>query len=196
MTRLIHRPAPSDRSPPLIAHVEQHLGRISRGSEASSERGIQAVIVEGHPTPEATSYLTLGLSHHVLAGSSGRQFRQELLGVSYSRFAELNPDANLLTVAHDLLEAHRAALRGEVIGPAGPIVPGSTLDAYYCSLPSYFSDDLATFRGSVPATTFIWLIPISHAEAHYVWEQGWSKFEDLLVEHDSDLLDLTRPSLV
>jgi hypothetical protein len=196
MSRLIHRPAPADRSPPLIAHVEQHIGVISRGSELSSDRGIQAVIVDGHPTLEATSYLTLGLSDHVLTGPSGRQFRQELLGASYTRFAELNPDANLLKIAHDLLQAHRAALRGEVIGPAGPIVHGSSLEAYYCSLPAYFSDDLVTFRGSVPATTFIWLVPITHPEAHYVWEQGWAKFEDLLVERDPDLLDLTRPSLV
>jgi hypothetical protein len=196
MTSLIHRPAPADRSPPLIAHVEQHIGRISRGSELSSDRGIQAVIVDGHPTLDATSYLTLGLSNHVLTGPSGRQFRQELLGASYTRFAELNPDANLLTVAHDLLQAQRAASRGEVIGPAGPVVPGSSLEAYYCSLPAYFSGELTGFRGSVPATTFIWLVPISHAEAHYVWEHGWSKFEDLLVERDPDLLDLMRPSIV
>jgi len=135
MTRPIHRPAPADRSPPLIAHVERHLGKIARRSYVSSDGGVQAVIVESRPTDDATSYVTLGLSNHVLAAASGRQVRQELLGASYSRFAELNPEANLLTVAHNLLEAHRAALRGNVIGPAGPITPGSSLEAYYCAPP-------------------------------------------------------------
>jgi len=120
----------------------------------------------------------------------------ELLGASYRRFESLQPEANLLAVAHDLLDSHRALLRGEVVGPAGPIVPGSVLEAYYCAIPVYFSDSLATFRRTVPGTVIVWLVPISHAEAHYVWQHGWSQFEDLLVAHDPDLLDVMRPSLV
>jgi hypothetical protein len=194
--RLVHRRQPTEHTPPLIAHVEQHLGRIARGSRCAGHQGVQAALIEDCPAAGATAYVTLGLSDHILHAPSGRQYRQELLGASYARYADLRPEANLLTVAHDLLGEHRALLRGEVVGPRGPLVSGSPLEAYYCSLPVYFPDALATFGGSVPATVFIWLVPISHAEAHYVWEHGWEKFEDLLVERDPDLLDLMRPSLV
>lgn len=120
----------------------------------------------------------------------------ELLGASFKRFEQLRPEGNLLTVAHDLISTHRALLRGEVIGPRGPIVAGSVLEAYYCALPVYFKDGLATFRGTVPGTVIIWVVPISHAEAHFVWEHGWQKFEDLLIARDPDLMDLRRNSLV
>src|SRR5262249_52499846 len=146
--------------------------------------------------PGAMTAVTLGLSHHVLSSASSRKLRVELLAATYSRFSGFDAEGNLLTVAHELLSEHRAPLRGEVIGPRGPLVPDSVLEAYYCSLPVYFPDALATFRGTVPRTVFLWMVPISHADAHYVWENGWSKFEDLLVERDPDLLDLMRPSVV
>ena len=172
------------------------MGRIARGSDLAGYRGVQVALVDHAPVSDAQSYITLGLSNHLLKSPSRRQFRMELLGTSYSRFEQLRPEGNLLRIAHDLLDSHRALLRGEVIGPAGPVVPGSSLEAYYCALPVYFRDSLATFRGTVPGTVIIWMVPISHAEAHYVWEHGWNKFEDLLIARDPDLMDLARASVV
>ena len=154
------------------------------------------MVVDSAPVAEAQSYVTIGLSTYVLTSPSKRDSRMELLGASYKRFEELRPEGNLLTVAHDLIQEHRPLLRGEVIGPRGPIVPGSVLEAYYCALPVYFPDGLASFHGTVPRTNNMWLVPISHAESHFVWEHGWDQFEELLSARDPDLLDLARPSVV
>ena len=160
------------------------------------DRNVQVAVVEDQPVGGAQAYVTLGLSNHVFGSASQREFRMELLGASARRFEAFRPERHLLTIAHDLLDAHRAVLRGEVIGPRGPIVPGSVLEAYYCALPVYFRDGLATFRGTVPGTVIVWLVPISHAEAHFVWEHGWQRFEEMLDARDPDLLDLGRSSLV
>ncbi|MGH7638605.1 MAG: suppressor of fused domain protein [Gemmatimonadaceae bacterium] len=189
-------PTEPSRDPALIAHIEKHLGRIDRGSRFSGDSELQVAIIDGEPRPAAQAYVTLGLSNHVLRSVSARQFRMELLGASYRNFNDLRPEANLLTIALDVLASHEALLRGHVVTRKGPIVAGSRLDAYYCATPVYFRDGLSTFRGSVPATVIVWLVPISHAEAQYVWQHGWSKFEDLLVARDPDLLDLHRASLL
>jgi hypothetical protein len=181
-------------SPPLIAHVERELGPIMRGLTSDRTPGIPVAIIEDRPVPGATAYCTLGLSKHCFHSAAGRKFRQELLGCSWHRFDELAPEAILSAVAEELLATHTALVRGEVIGPRGPLVAGSALEALYCSQPVYFSDALATFAGSEPATVFVWLVPISAAEARYVADRGWSAFEDHLVARDPDLLDLLRPS--
>jgi hypothetical protein len=99
-------------------------------------------------------------------------------------------------MAKIVLESHKALVRGQVIGPAGPIMAGATVEAFYCSSPSAYPDELAEFAGSTPVTVFIWLIPITHEESHYVWERGWSAFDDLLVAHNPDVWDLERASIV
>lgn len=183
--------------PPLIAHLERHLGRMARGAAApAGEFRVQLAVFKDQPSPGATAYATLGLSHHLLRDPSGREYRQELLGCSHECFDALVPEGNLLTIAADLIREHRALLRGEVVGPRGAIVPGSTLEAYYSAIPVYFPDALATFGGTAPPTVLVWLVPITHAEAHFVFAQGWSAFEDVLVERAPDLLDLKRATVV
>jgi hypothetical protein len=98
----------------------------------------------------------------------------------------------LATVALDSATTGRAIARGEVEGPAGPLFDGSRLEALYASLPAYFPDAFAVCEQSEPPTHFLWMIPITRTEAAFVKSHGWSRFEDLLVKFDPDLLDLNR----
>jgi len=183
----------SDAPPPLVRHLESHLGAIVNGNIFEEPR-VQVVRFEDRPFKGAVTYSTLGVSNHVLPQASGSSIRQELILSCHSRFNGWRPGRLLAVVAQDVLREHKALERGQVLGPAGPIREGSTAHGFYCAPPTCLPDSFAEFGDSRPATVFVWLVPITHAEFHFVWERGWSAFEDLLVTMDPDLWDLTRPS--
>jgi suppressor of fused protein SUFU len=183
------------QSPSLLAHVERWLGPIARG-HIYDELQVHVVQFNGCPFRDAVTYSTLGLSRHILPQPFGTDIRLELLFGCYSRYIPLQPESVPAAVAKIVLESHKPLVRGQVIGPAGPIMAGASVDGFYCSSPSAYPDELAEFEGSEPVTVFVWLIPITHDEIHYVWEHGWSAFEDLLVVHDPDVWNLERSSMV
>ena len=182
-------------APRLIVHVETHLGRITGGVRDPLEPRLRYASIHDAPTAGACSWVTLGLSDHLLHADAGRVFRLELLAAWYDRFAPLHPERLLAQVATGALATHRALLRGQTAGPFHSITPDSPLDTLYCSVPVYFRESLYTFAESVPPTAFVWVVPISRGEARYVSQFGWEAFEDLLVRQRPDLLDLHRPSI-
>lgn len=184
--------------PGLIEHLETHLGPIRAGWKMESAPGGRLFIVEfaDQPVEGAVTYATLGLSEHTLRQEDGPPICQELL---FSlREGEARPeDAVLLmkTLVAPVLESRRSLDRGQVLGPAGPVLEGSTLEAFYCSFPAYFPEELAVFRGVTPAVFFVWLIPITRDEARFIEQRDWESFEELLEEQDPELLDLRRTGL-
>jgi Suppressor of fused protein (SUFU) len=70
------------------------------------------------------------------------------------------------------------------------------MEALYCGAPVYFSDEFHEIEDTDPPTILVWLIPITRAEAVFIAESAWERFEDALVESDPDLLDLERPSVI
>jgi hypothetical protein len=183
----------------LIGHLEGQLGSIDGGwSETVSGERLLFKVLRFVDVPMAggSTFATFGMSDVELALPSGKGVRQELL-FSCHRAGHAKPIPGLLhVVGEDLLRAGRALARGDVIGPAGPLFPGSSLTALYSSTPVVFPESLHVWVGSTPATVFVWLIPITSPEAKLVRDLGWSKFEDLLESRDPDLFDLNRTSLV
>ncbi len=169
----------------LIEHLEDRLGQITEGRQHD---GFQVVAFE------SGWFATIGLSrHHLKSRTSGRQLRLEL--ITAGRPAEFLPGL-LGQVADELLASHEALLRGDVIGPRGPLVPGSALEAWYAAAPVYQDDGFAAVDLDDGArAAIVWLVPVSRAEAAYVGSHGWRAFEDELVRHDPDLLDLGRAEL-
>lgn len=136
------------------------------------------------------------MSNHVLSQRTGRDARLELLCCSLDQPPSWEIVELMAVVGRDVVASHAAMARGQVLGPAGPLVTGSELEAFYCSLPMFWPDDFAQFDGMDPTVTIVWLVPISRAEASYVRDRGWDAFEDLLVEHEPDLRDWHWPSIV
>ncbi|MFD0328257.1 suppressor of fused domain protein [Streptacidiphilus monticola] len=96
-------------------------------------------------------------------------------------------------LAMGLLERSEAVLRGDVIGPRGVIVPGSSLEAFYAAIPVYYDDAFAAADlESGNRAVMVWMVPIGKSEAAFVAEFGWAAFESKLAEQDPDLLDLKR----
>ena len=182
----------SDTSP-LVDHLERHLRAIGRGWRG--DVGLQVVEFPDAPEPGLLSFATLGLSAHLLTGTSGRDHRMELVTTLHSCPSAREAGVRLLDVAEEMVRCHRPLLRGEVFGPCGPLVAGASVEAFYSTIPMHLVDEFFEFTGTTPPTVFPWLIPVTRAEADLVKGEGWSAFEDLLEATDPDLFDLFRPSL-
>lgn len=185
--------------PQLLVHVEAILGRAASGSVITDGAHDEKYFVThfaGTPATGATTFMTLGLSEHALSQPEGT-VRQELVLAHYDRFEAMDSAKLLASVASDCLGEHAALLRGELLGPSGPLGSGTKMETLYCSAPTYFPEELAVFEeAGYEPTVFVWLIPVWESEASYVRTYGHERFEELLVAHDPDLLDLARSPIV
>jgi len=179
----------------FIDHIESHLGPIQDG--ARLREGVQGVRFRDRPNPGATTFMTLGLSNHVLTQRSGVDVRIEFVIACHDAFVEgFNSLSVLADVCDQVLPDHSAPARGTVFGPRGRFFEGSEMEALYCASPVYFPDDLCKFGGFSEPFVPVWLVPITKLEAHYVGTNGWNSFEELLARVDPNLLDLRRRSLI
>lgn len=187
----------SDGLDRLPEHYETHLGAIVRGwSDDRQHHGVQVVSFDDRPIAGVRTYATLGLSRKPLRLSGNRTIRQEILMSANNGFAAEDVAALLLSIADHALGRNRALLRGEVIGPSGPVIAGSGLTAIYVANPSPFDDSFVQFSCAPPALVFAYLIPITSSEATLVEEKGWSWFEGRLEDVDPDIWNLHRSEAI
>lgn len=130
-------------------------------------------------------------------GGIGKEIRQEFVLVVSDRLRDSPAPSIILDLAKERVSTGTALLRGEVVGPRGPLFAMSSLSALYAAVPVLLHDDFASCELEDGGTAVMtWLVPISHEEAHFIWTEGWDAFEDLLVEHQPDLTDVDRTPLV
>ena len=186
-----------DRQHPLVAHVESHLGPIVSGRRLPSTGHAPVFVLrfDDQPHEGAVTYATLGLSDTPLHQLDNIDIRQELLVSMWATEDDEEPSALLMSVAEDVMKRAHALARGDVLGPAGPILDGASTEALYATAPVYFEDSFHVFRGSEQPTFFVWLVPITQDEARYIRNHGWDAFEDRLEADDPDLLDIRRSSI-
>jgi len=182
-------------------HFEAHCGPILRGwskGEAGRRLPVQMAVLDHSPVSGARVIATLGLSQHLLQlGESSHEVRLELMMMFRTAEGERNLPAVLSQVALGLLEDHRGVWHGEVLGPRGPLVPGSTMSALCAAQPVYFPDSFAAFSDDeLGRVVVVWLVPISESEARFVRSSGWRRFEALLLRDNPDVLDFFRRPIV
>lgn len=181
-------------------HLEAHLGEFveaRRAIGADAQPGLSVLRFVDQPNAGAVTYTTLGLSKTDLHQERGH-VRQELL-ISIRDEGESFRAAGVLpAIADQLLTSGHALLRGEVLGPAGPVLPGASVHAFLCWEPVYFDDDLGEYTeaGDDVPIVIIWLAPLTADEAAFAQAQGWPALSDVLEATDPDLLDWNRPTVV
>jgi len=153
---------------------------------------------KGGPIQNILTLATLGLSKvHLKLRKSGKLIRQELVFLLRDTAGTRNLPGVLQELVHEILQRGEALPRGIVIGPRGPLLEDSTVEALYVTAPVYFPDSFHVFRpadGSDPIV-LVWLVPITSKEAEYVRSHGWESFEERLAHYDPDLLDIHRASM-
>jgi hypothetical protein len=184
----------------LIDHLEKFLGPIAAGCNRTPEgtpMPFQVVRFDAPPFRRCTAFTTLGLSNHLLSsGASGKLVRFELFLIM--RDADRLPFivSQLHQVGMELLQDHRALLRGQVIGPRGPLWPDSKLEALYCAIPVYLPREFGSCTlENGEGCAIAWLVPITREESVYVHTHGWEALETALSAQDPDLLDAYRGAI-
>jgi hypothetical protein len=179
----------------LVEHLGRHFGDGDDQAQAWSfaESGYGIVTYPNQPFAGAITYLTTGLSRHILTQASGAQIAQELFISVRSEFAVCRPEVSLASLAEDFLERHTPIPNGQVIGwHKGVLEP--RFSAVFCTSARCFPETFEQIEGD-PPTVFVWLIPITGVEATYCRTHGHQAFDDLLLAENPDLLDLDRPEL-
>ena len=176
-------------------HIEKHIGTITRGWPSNAIDGFSVCLVERSPEVSVNTYVTLGVSNHVLNQPSRRSIRQEYLLVADISFPA-GPLVDLLgTIATLAIGRHEAIVRGQVIHARATLAQVCSKVSLYATSATLFSNDATTIATS-PPTVFTWLIPITLAEEKFRQTRGWSAFEDLLEQAEPDLFDLNRASTI
>lgn len=185
------------KNPPVIGHVEAHLGRIDPGVGywrfPLAGNWLQVVAFRNQPRPGAVTLCSLGLWHHELRSPTGH-VRQEVLLACDDR---LTADGRLAClfpcVGEAVLANGLAPAPGQIFGPLGPVIAEvSPLEWLLCLPPRPFPPSFAVCEGTEPPTRFTWLVPISAQEAGEVRGGNLASLERRWEQEEVDLLDWHR----
>jgi hypothetical protein len=184
----------------VIEHFERQLEAIQGGWSVDpdgNEMPFQIVRFARGSGDGTIAFATLGLGRYpLLSPTTGRTIRQEFLLLASADLVNEPFPSLLQEVGEEAVRGGRAFLRGDLVGPRGPLIPKSHLEALYVTVPVYFPDEFATCDSADVPVVIAWLVPVTVAEARYIDSEGWEAFEDRLVEQDPDLVDFGRKSIV
>ena len=179
---------------PLLQFLESQLGEMAEGRIFESPPGREVYVAryENQPITDAITFVTTGLSRLVLHQLSDGVIRLELLTCTWSSFRESGLDDLLFVLAQQILERHHAPAQGEWVVPAGSVVAGSKLEAFYFMPPLYHPETLQVFSDEPPETVIVWAVPVAPSEVEFIMKTGWRAFEEQLQQVEPDLLDMFR----
>ena len=181
----------------ILEHAEKYLGEISQGwKDEGAEENIQIVSFKDCPGESTTTFMSLGLSHHVLDISETKSVRLEIVFSVYSMAIVTMVVSFLFSLCEAIINRHKTVLRGEVIPLSSDMAKRIGFDAVYCAIPVFFNDDFATYDESSPSTVVVWIIPIHRSEVDFIEKNGWERFEDLLQAKGPDLFALNRAPII
>jgi hypothetical protein len=181
----------------LERHYRRFLGKPSHRTEIPLPGGEKFSIeeFERQPCEGASTLVSFGLAER--QAKQALHHNHELLFCCQQRFVSLDLAKVIGSIVTKVIQTGKPLFRGDVLGPAGPLLPGVPVEALYVCPPSYFKEPFFKFQASDDVDVHIlWLIPIHRGEAEWVRQRGWSEFESLLQAKNPDLLDLKRPSIV
>lgn len=188
----------------LLYHLEEYLGLMQGFWDGSGEGEkwpfqVGEFFLDGG-SQSVTTLSTLGLSDFPLSGSCehcGSTYRHELTMMFWPSFGVQNMPFILRDIGKEAISSGYAYLCGQVIGPRGKMFPDTEMEALFLYEPANLPEDFAVY--SVPGDEpriIVWAIPITRQEAAFAKDNGWESFVELLKEHDPDLFDMYRRSIV
>jgi hypothetical protein len=184
----------------LAGRVERHLaaslGRpalVTDASDPSSGRpaAFRVATFDDQPVESAFTLVTLGLCERALRDDE-HTVRQELVVCAWNAFRDDALRHLLFALGDFIAGSGDAAAPGMVYELPEPFVSGRQWEHLFAFQPLYHDQRLGPFED----VQFVWLIPITAEESAFIDANGPESFDALLEEHDPDLLDLSRDSVV
>lgn len=176
------------------AHVEKYLGTIrgADGPEAGArDRGYHLVYCDP-PNGTHVSVLTSGLRSH----TAGAPLPHELVCTLHSE-QELHAK-HLTAVAAELLNEYNSRVGpGALIMNDRALLPDTDISGALAAPHPYLGEDFDILRDDTGEAVLriITLLPITRGEAQLVARYGSDVLYDRWEEHESDLLDVFRPTV-
>ncbi len=178
----------------LRAHFDQFLR--SEPDELFRENTSEITVAKFLNSPEdgLVTYVSIGLSGHLLGQDSGRKIRQELLITSDINYEGIGQEDVIFSLCKLILEEHRAIKEGQVLGPYSKLFSQQhsiQLSSLLCSHPAYFDEEFCFFEAG-DITVIVELLPLLIHEASFVRANGEDVFFEMIDEGDVDILDYVR----
>ena len=187
----------------LIDAVRAHAARIFPGQRLETLRWDEGGIVENlselavvrvAPPADAPSgfwiHLSAGASAAPMEDGYGLEF--VLLTRTPSRFA-----AKLLAMVANLHADERYPLSlGQTLEVGHGWLPGASADHLLVALPTFFDPELEWLSDRNRNIRFIWLVPVTRAEAEFARKHGPVPLQEKLGAARADVAALVRASVV
>jgi len=187
----------------LIDAVRAHAARVFSGQRletlAWEEGGVVAnlpelAVVRVAPPAGAPAgpwiHLTAGASAAAMDDGYGLEF--VLLTQSPEKLA-----AKLLAMVANLHADERYPLSlGQTLEIGHGWLPGASADHLLVALPTFFDPELEWLSDATRNIRFIWLVPITRAEAEFARKHGPVPLQEKLGAARADVAALVRPSVV
>ncbi len=178
-------------------HLEAHLGLIDGGHPFRSadmpDQRLNAARFVDQPCEGATTFVSLGLSHHRLQDPDTHEdFRQELLVCCWNRWAPAGW-ALVSVVVEEVLKRHEPLVDGATVGFEGRPLHG--ISGVLAWPPVRFGEGLALYEGEEPIHV-TWLLPLTSGELAFARSRPGDRevLAELLLDRGVDILDLERRS--
>lgn len=171
--------------PPVIEHVETHMGTIDPSAGywrfPVGRHWLQVVAFRSQPRPGLTTLCSLGLWHHELTAAGGPVRQELMLACEDSMMADGRLACLFPSIAEAVLASHVALPTDQVLGPFGDVMAEICATEWLlCREPRPFPPAFAVCAETASPTHFVWLVPISADEASQIGhgglrevEQGW-----------------------
>jgi hypothetical protein len=173
--------------------IDSELGDVDEVGHFA-DGTLHVIAVDNQPAKGAVTFLTIGLSRHLLEQPSG-PIRQELLMSCWRDFERL-PIADLLAqVAGEVALSCRALLEGAVLRAPTKRLEGTDKVALLCSVPRYMGDAVYRLPPMDPPLGIVWLVPLTRQEADFALDRGWHALTDRFEQVDPDLLNFKRKGI-
>ncbi|MFA6033801.1 MAG: suppressor of fused domain protein [Myxococcota bacterium] len=177
-------------------HLEQFLGRPQKTFYPDDrESALKVLKFENIPTAGSVTYATSGLGEHELSLPEDVKTLQELVFAVDEKHASDDLAKLLFYVADGVAKTRRALIRGETIDMVAEVVPGTMLTNLYVSNPTVFPAGFQSCWDTDPLTIFVWLVPLTDAEADFARIKGWNWFEKEIEKQRPNLLDAGRAGM-
>ncbi|WP_446219988.1 suppressor of fused domain protein [Micromonospora sp. IBHARD004] len=179
----------------LIEHLESFLGLIAGGSRGddTTPAGVQvAWFGPDVPFGGVTTLVTVGLSRRHLNLPIDGAVHQELVMHVPTDDYPARAAGLLFQVAGEMVRRRAGLPHGQVIGPRGPLYPGSQTTAMVAISPRYLPESFAVCHTETAPVVLTWLVPITTGEAEVIQKSGWGTLEQAFDAQDPDLADPGR----
>jgi hypothetical protein len=184
--------------------LEQHLTRLlgppsrltaARDSEDNRKAAFALGLFDDVPAEGAFTLVSSGISEHELRDEEGAA-RVEILFSAWNRFRDGSLEETLFTLGDTIIDAGTVIHTGLLYELPRTVTDNTVMRHLLAYPPTYFDDALASVDVDGGTIGLVWMIPLHEEEADFIEAHGADAFADLLAEHDPDLLDLRRQSIV